>query len=50
MAAKIIGYRAPLWETLIYVADGTIGLGLGVWGFLVIFFTLRKKDPAAAAE
>ena len=50
MAAKIIGYRAPLWETLIYVADGTIGLGLGVWGFLVIFFALRKKDPAAAAE
>ncbi|MBP5092310.1 MAG: hypothetical protein J6328_07165 [Bacilli bacterium] len=49
MAAEIIGYNAPLWEVLTYVGDSVIGLGLAVWGFFVIFKTLKKKDPAEVA-
>ena len=44
MRADIIGYRLATWKVLIYVMDGVVAGLLVIWGFFMIFTSLRAKD------
>ena len=44
MNQKILGYKPPIWQELLFIGEGVVGAGFLAWGFLVIFKTLRKKD------
>ena len=48
--AEITGYRAPAWQVALYAVDGGIGGALLIWGFLVIFFTLRKETDVVKKQ
>ncbi len=39
----IIGYQLPVWQITLYVIDGVILAGLGVWGFFAIRSAYKKK-------
>ncbi|MFA6830532.1 MAG: glycoside hydrolase family 3 N-terminal domain-containing protein, partial [Bacilli bacterium] len=45
----IIGYQLPVWQITLYVIDGVILAGLGVWGFFAIRSAYKKK-PEPLAE
>ena len=48
MNQKILGYRLPIWQELLFIGEAVIGAGFLVWGFFVIWTTLRRKDDVAA--
>ena len=48
MRAEVLGYRLAAWKVLVYVVDGVVAGSLVIWGFLVIFFSLRSKGKKAA--
>ena len=51
MGVKILGYKQATWRVILNVATWSIVGCLAVWGGLVIFTSLRKKDdPAPQAE
>ena len=50
MNQKILGYKLPIWQELLFIGEGVVGAALLVWGFLVIFKTLKKKEEAEAAS
>ena len=50
MNYKIVGYKLPIWKELLYIGEGVLGAGFLAWGFLVIFFTLRKKEDGDKKE
>ncbi len=52
MNAVITGYRLPVWQEVLILADGAIILLLAAWGWLVIRKAQKKdkaKQPAAMA-
>ena len=42
MRADVIGYRLPIWQVVMFIADGVIAAGLAVWGFFAIRGALKK--------
>lgn len=44
MNREIIGYKMPLWQELLIVADCLIVVGLGVWGAFAVKKSLTKED------
>lgn len=50
--ADILGYKPPVWQVILFVADGLIPAGLAVWGFFAIRGALKKgkKPEEGAAE
>ena len=48
MRAEILGYRPAMWESVLTWTTVGLGVGLGVWGALVITFALLKKEEPKA--
>ncbi len=40
----VLGYKLPVWQICLYVADAVIAAGLIAWGVVVIVKALKKKD------
>ena len=50
MKADVVGYRPATWKVLIYTMDGVVGGAIAVWGFFVIFTSLRAKEKESKEE
>ena len=50
MGVEILGYTPAVWRVAVKVITIALPCALVVWGGLVIFFALRKKDPVPQAE
>ena len=57
MNQKILGYKLPIWQELLFLGEGLLGAGFLAWGFFVVFTALgmwpkqrKKAAEAAAAE
>jgi beta-glucosidase len=48
MNTQVVGYKMPIWEICMIIADVVIGIALAVWGF----FAIRKmlKHPLEEAD
>ena len=44
MNGEVIGYKMPIWQILVIVADCVIVAGLSVWGFFAIRKALKAPD------
>ena len=44
MGVEILGYKPAVWRVVVNVITIALPCALAVWGGLVIFFALRKKD------
>lgn len=43
MNAEVIGYRAPVWQISLFVADGVIAVLIAIWGVFAIRGSLKKS-------
>ena len=43
MRQDILGYKLPIWQELLLIADGVIGAGLIVWGIFAIRGAVKKS-------
>ena len=50
MGVEIIGYQTAVWRVALTAGTWSIVGILVVWGFLTIFFLLRKKDDAVKEQ
>ena len=42
MEAEILGYKLPVWQVILFISDGVLAAGFGVWGFFAIRGALKK--------
>lgn len=49
---KVLGYKLPLWEELLFIADGVIAAGFVTWGFFAIRSCIKdaKKEEAETSN
>ena len=47
MNGEVIGYKMPIWQILVIVADCVIVAGLSVWGFFAIRKALKAPDKTS---
>ena len=47
---KVTGYAMPVWEIILFIADGVIALGLLIWGFFAIRKARRSKESVSVKK
>ena len=50
MNQKILGYKLPVWQELLFIGEAVLGAGFIAWGFFAIYTTLKRKEEASAAS
>jgi beta-glucosidase len=50
MNSEVTGYRMALWRVILILVDSLVALALVVWGFLVIFFAVKKANSVPADQ
>ena len=43
---EVLGFKPPIWVICMYVIDAVVGIGLVIWGFVVIKNALKPKKSS----